>query len=153
MEYRASIVIPAYNEEKNIERVIKDLKALGREYQIIVIDDGSRDRTLPLARKMGAECHRLPKNMGKGYACRTGASLSKAGKIIFLDADAQFYAGDIPKIEKLLDWHDLVIGVRDFSSIPVQRRFSNWFVRRIINLATGGNIKDALCGLRGIKRE
>ena len=154
MKYSASIIIPAYNEEKNIARTISELKReLGSSYQIIVIDDGSSDRTFEISRKSGVECIRLPRNSGKAMACLSGAEKAKSNNMVFFDADAQFTAGDVKALLKKLKTNDIVTGSRDFSLLPFQRKLSNRLARAVINSITGKNYRDVLCGLRAVKRE
>jgi glycosyltransferase involved in cell wall biosynthesis len=149
---KATIVLPAYNEEKNIAEVIKSVKSAG-DYEIIVVDDGSKDRTAPIARKLGVVCVSLGKNRGKGYACVTGAKLASNENIVFIDADNQHDASEIPMLLKELNEYDMVLGKRDFSNVPLQRRVSNAFARKIVSAAAGVKFNDALCGFRAIKKK
>lgn len=149
---KLSVVVPAKNEEKRIARVIRGIRAVSREFQIIVVDDGSSDRTSEIARSLGCEVHRLSKNMGKGFACRLGASKSKYERIVFIDADMQFYPEEIPKLASGLEKCDVVIGSRSAKEIPIQRRFSNWFARKLVNSAAKSNHKDVLCGFRAVRK-
>ena len=149
----ASIIIPAYNEEKNIGKVLEGIKKTVRGYEIIVIDDGSTDRTADIVKNLGYRCISLKKNMGKGYACRAGVNSSRTKKIIFFDADNQFSAKDIPKFAKALDNYDMAVGTRNRKSMPVQRRFSNFIARKIINHITGRKYNDVLSGFRAIRKD
>lgn len=96
------IVIPAYNEENSISGVIKDLKKYNY-HKIIVVDDGSTDNTLKIARQAGAIVVRHPINLGQGAALRTGMDLALelgADIIVTFDADGQHMAKDINKLIK-----------------------------------------------------
>ena len=148
---KASIILPAYNEEKNIAQAIKSIKSAG-DYEIIVVDDGSKDRTAEIARKHGVICLSLSKNMGKGYACSIGAKIASNENIVFIDSDNQLDAREIPNFLKELKTNDMVVGKRTFAEIPVHRRLSNSFARSVISAATGRKFSDALCGFRAIKR-
>ncbi len=148
-----SVILPAYNEEGKIERVIRDLKGTYPCSHIVVVDDGSEDETFRKARLAGCEVYRLNKNMGKGYACRFGVKKAKHERMVFFDADAQFDVRDIRRLVERLGEYDMVIGSRDFSSLPVQRRISNIFARILINSITGKKYSDVLCGFRAVRRK
>lgn len=145
---KASIVIPAYNEEKNIERVLLGIKRTG-SYELIVVDDGSKDNTAKLAKKH-AKVIRLSENRGKGYACRLGVKASRGSRILFMDGDGQFSPHDISKMLKALEKADLVVGKRNMASVPLQRRLSN-FLANLLMRKTG--VEDGLCGFRAVRKE
>ncbi|MDG7000510.1 MAG: glycosyltransferase family 2 protein [Nitrososphaerota archaeon] len=145
-------VIPAYNEEKTIAKVVL---ATGKFVdRVIVVDDGSTDLTGEIAEKMGAVTLRHRSNEGKGAALRTG--IENAKKEVFdilvtLDADSQHDPSDIPKvIEPLLQkTADIVIGVRsmDSSIMPRDRIAGNKIFDAISN-TNGSKIKDTQSGFR-----
>ena len=149
---KASVILPAYNEEKNIGKVIEAVKKTGK-YEIIVVDDGSKDRTAEIAKEHGCITLRLSKNMGKGYACTQGAKIASHQNIIFIDSDAQHDAREIPLLLEGLKNHDLVLGMRSFDDIPMQRKFSNTFARRVTSAAAKKKFSDVLCGFRAIKKD
>jgi glycosyltransferase involved in cell wall biosynthesis len=150
--YEASVVIPAYNEEKKIESVLRNIRKLKRKYQVVVVDDGSEDNTSDVAAASGYKAVHLKKNMGKGYACRAGAVRAKSESVVFMDADFQFDARQIPAFVRLLKENDIVIGVRKQNDIPRSRRLSNKFARAVVNRATGRNFRDVLCGFRAVRK-
>ncbi|NLC42949.1 MAG: glycosyltransferase family 2 protein [Clostridiales bacterium] len=82
-----SVIIPAFNEEKNILRVLEPLTSIGEPYEILVINDGSTDRTSDIVRSFGIQVFDLPKNMGKSYAMQAGLNNTSGDAILFLDAD------------------------------------------------------------------
>ncbi|NLZ43615.1 MAG: glycosyltransferase family 2 protein [Clostridia bacterium] len=82
-----AVVIPAYNEERTVARVIRAVRNSPGIFQIVVVNDGSTDRTAAVARKAGAEVIDHPENMGKGAAVATGVAATTAGIILLLDAD------------------------------------------------------------------
>lgn len=86
---KTSLIIPAYNEEKTIAHVIKQAKLVREISEIIVVDDGSRDRTANIAKDLGAEVIKHHKNLGKGEAIKTGISHARGTVMLFLDADLQ----------------------------------------------------------------
>ncbi|MEM5812240.1 MAG: glycosyltransferase family 2 protein [Candidatus Aenigmatarchaeota archaeon] len=147
-----TILIPAKNEAKKIGEVIRKISGVSRDYKIIVIDDGSSDNTEEIAKSLGCEVYRLEKNMGKGFACRFGVEKAKTDKIIFIDADGQFYPEEIPKLVEKLDEYDIVIGTRNMKDVPFQRRLSNWFARALVNSITKSKYRDVLCGFRAVRK-
>jgi glycosyltransferase involved in cell wall biosynthesis len=142
----ASVIIPAYNEEKNIEKAVKRVRAVSKGYEIIVVDDGSSDRTGYISRKAGARVIRLGKNQGKASACLAGAGKAGCEKVVFIDADLQLKPEEIPKFVRALDDCDLAVGIREMKKVPLQRRLSNSIAAKLV----GG--KDVLCGFRGVKK-
>ncbi len=148
---RASVILPAYNEEKNIGDVIKKVQRTG-SYETIVVDDGSTDKTLEVAKSLGCICVRLNKNIGKGFACSAGAKLASHDALVFIDSDGQLDAGEIPELLYALRKYDLVVGVRNADDIPPQRKLSNSFARLMISKAAGKKLNDVLCGFRAIRK-
>ncbi|MGC9517715.1 MAG: glycosyltransferase [Methanomicrobiales archaeon] len=84
---RVSVVIPAYNEEKTVEHVVKVVKSLNYILEVIVVDDGSTDKTAENAERAGARIIRHDKNRGKGSAIKTGFDNSSGDIVAFIDAD------------------------------------------------------------------
>jgi dolichol-phosphate mannosyltransferase len=117
---RLSIVIPAYNEERFIGRLLEQIKAvdlapLGVEPEIIVVDDCSRDRTAEIvARVPGVRLHRMERNGGKGRAVRAGIASATGDYLIIQDADLEYDPQDyIPIMKPLLEGRaDIVYGSR-----------------------------------------
>lgn len=87
MKNRVSAIVPAYNEARNIESVLKVLGDLPEIHEIIVVDDGSADNTAEMARMHGAIVVSLPENQGKGGAMKAGAAIASGDVVLFLDAD------------------------------------------------------------------
>ena len=116
------ITIPAYNEEGTIVKVLEDIKNVMRNisyssnYKILVVNDGSKDRTKELAEKHGAIVVSHPKNYGLAETFRTEMKKClelKAEIIVHFDADGQYLAKDIPRmIKKIEEGYELVLGSR-----------------------------------------
>ncbi len=155
------VVIPAYNEEKNIQQTIKGLLEKGYK-NIVVVDDGSSDNTLQIAKKTGVNVLHHEINRGQGASLQTGHeyALSKAGEIIVdFDADGQFDPGDIAlAIEKIRKENfDLVFGSRFLdgrSKIPWSKKKIILPIAKIINhLFSGVRLTDAHNGFRVFSRK
>jgi glycosyltransferase involved in cell wall biosynthesis len=112
---RVLIVLPALNEEQNIEKIIAEVKATLPGVGVLVVDDGSTDRTALRARESGAQVARLAVNLGVGGAMRTGfryAVRNDYEVVVQVDADGQHNPADVPDLLRKLDSADLVIGAR-----------------------------------------
>lgn len=154
-------VIPAYNEEKTIARVIDDAKRYVQN--VVVVDDGSSDETVNVALNSGATVLKHAKNLGYGSALATGFTYFKnngAGIMIVLDGDGQHNPSDIPRLVKpIIDGHaDVVIGSRFMNGeakadMPRYRRFGIGIVNRAWNIASGEDMTDTQCGFRAYSRD
>jgi glycosyltransferase involved in cell wall biosynthesis len=154
-------VIPAFNEESNIKRVIAETKRYVDD--IIVIDDGSSDRTSAISSEAGAVVVNHPQNMGVGSAFATGVSRALeigADIVVTLDADGQFQSTDIPKIiEPIIEGRaDLVTGSRflDRDLTPEMigsKRFGNRLFTWMVSQLTGQEFTDTQCGFRAYSKE
>lgn len=143
-------VIPAYNEENNIKKIIGETKK--HVENIIIVDDGSKDKTYEEAKKEGIIVLKHIINLGKGAALKTGCDYAikeGADKIIVLDADAQHEPSKIPVFLKELDSADIVLGYRALSKeMPPILKFGNWFINKMTKLLYGINLHDTQCGYR-----
>lgn len=152
-------LIPAYNEARHIERVVKGcLKHLSAVY---VVDDGSTDRSGEIAREAGAIALRHSANLGKGAALKTGfARIMEEGRwdgVIVLDGDGQHDWEEIPRFLSCLERekHDIVLGNRmgDTRPMPFRRKATNCLSSRILSVLTGQRIEDSQCGFRLMRTE
>ncbi|MGC1119541.1 MAG: glycosyltransferase family 2 protein [Candidatus Methanofastidiosia archaeon] len=118
---QVSVIVPLYNEEKNVQSVVEDLEEtlilLGTEFEIILVDDGSTDRTLEIAQAMQRRYQPHVKvlvhdvNKGKSAAMMTGFQYAGGEYLVMMDGDGQFRAADIPKmVEKLERGYEVVNG-------------------------------------------
>jgi glycosyltransferase involved in cell wall biosynthesis len=149
-------VIPAHDEAPRIAAVVEAARAFLR---VIVVDDGSSDATADVARAAGAEVVERHPNQGKGAALRAGfrkALDEGADAILALDADGQHDPAEIPRF--LAAWNaaeqtpELVVGRRNFRSMPAIRRLSNVVGGLAFSWAVGRDIPDNQSGYRLISR-
>jgi glycosyltransferase involved in cell wall biosynthesis len=153
-----SVVVPAYNEEAAIDAAIRELRGvlatLECESELIVVNDGSTDRTLELARAAGATVLDLPENRGYGAALKAGIRAAKFETIVITDADGTYPAEEIPALLDRADRYDMVVGARTGANvaIPFARRPAKWLLTRLASYLAGCSIPDLNSGLRVLKR-
>ena len=153
-----SVVIPAFNEEGAIEAgvrgVLTVMESSGIEFELIVVDDGSSDRTRELAEAAGARVLSLPENGGYGAALKAGIARSKHEIIVITDADGTYPAESIPVLLAELGEYDMVVGARVGESVamPIARRPAKWFLRVLAGYLAGREIPDLNSGLRVMRK-
>ncbi len=158
------ITIPAYNEEKTIDLLIKRIKksisSKGYKYKIIVIDDGSKDKTAEIAKTSGAIVYSHPKNYGLAECFKTEVQKClehKADVIVHIDADLQYRPEEIPRlIKEIENGYDLVLGSRfkgKIEEMPLIKRLGNIAFSKVVSQVTGLGISDAQTGFRAFTRE
>lgn len=159
---KLSIVIPAFNEEATISKVIQELKAIewvGLENELIVIDDGSTDQTAEIAQSKGSRVIRHMINRGLGGALGTGieaALKSGADVIVSCDADGQHSSSDIKKVADPIigGSADVVIGSRMLhgKQMPMTRWIANHLANVVTLFLSGIKTSDSQSGLRAFSR-
>lgn len=146
-------VIPAFNEERRIGNVIKNVKKYVDK--IIVVDDGSKDNTYIISKKARAEVIRYKENKGVGYATKIGlrrAIKLKPDIIVFLDSDGQHNPRYVPEfVNAIKNGADYVMGWRDLKNYPFNRKIGNWGLKTLANVFCPTDIKDTECGYRALK--
>lgn len=154
-----SIVIPAFNEEGQISNQIEKIRSSmdssgGREYEIIVVDDGSTDGTAKEAHRHPVRLIRLPENLGYGAALKRGIAAAKSDRIVIIDADGTYPSEAIPELLAKSEEYDMVVGARAGASahIPMVRRPAKWFLRKLAEYLSGRTIPDLNSGLRLLRR-
>ncbi len=149
-----SVIIPALNEEQTLGPLLKILTAQPGINEIILVDDGSRDKTTEVARKANVEVVKHPYPMGNGAAIKTGIRHCRGDLLVFLDADGQHDPSDIEKLLDKLDTYDMVVGARaGGDQASGFRRFGNWLLNRIAGYVTGFDIRDLTSGFRAVRAE
>ena len=157
-----SVVLPALNEDANIGPMIdataSALTALDLEHEIIVVDDGSTDSTLAVARERAASQPRLlvlshGTNRGYGAAIRTGFAAATKELVFYTDADRQFDVGDLGEFLPMIADNDLVVGYRIDRNDPVVRSIFSWGYNRLVGLLFRIRIRDVNCAFKLLRRE
>jgi glycosyltransferase involved in cell wall biosynthesis len=151
-----SVVVPAFDEEDGIGPALRELQhaLAGLEYEVIVVDDGSSDRTAERARAEGVTVLRQPVNRGYGAALKTGIRAAKHDLLVITDADGTYPASAIPQLVAGLAQYDMVVGARvgENVAIPWVRRPAKWVLRRLASYLAGREIPDLNSGLRAMRR-
>lgn len=163
-----SIIIPSYNEElrlpATLERIAAYLPNLGGATEILVVDDGSRDRTAEVAESFRTKLPGLRviangENRGKGYSVRHGMLEARGRSVLFTDADLSAPIEEAPKLLDSLKTHDVAIGSRalDRSLITVHesrfREFAGIIFNAIVRLILRLPFVDTQCGFKAFRRE
>lgn len=156
------IIIPAYNEAENIDKVVNDLKIKCPQFDYIVINDGSNDETKKVCEKNGYNILNLPINMGIGGAVQTGYIYARENDYdvaVQIDGDGQhdvIYTYDMIRIMQEQDF-DIIIGSRFINKVGFQssvlRRIGIYFLSFWGNILTGVKIKDITSGYRLVNRK
>lgn len=158
---KSLVMIPAYNEEKNIVKTVRDIQKNAPDFDYIIINDCSRDRTLALCRKEGLHVLNLPVNLGIGGAVQTGYRYAKQNGYdvaVQFDGDGQHDAAYLVKMrEKLVQEKlDMVIGSRFLAHEGFQssgmRRLGIRYFTKLIRISTGKKITDPTSGMRMANR-
>ena len=148
-------VIPAWQAEATVGAVVEGVKRAVPEITVLVVDDGSTDRTSDAARGAGADVIRHEVNRGKGAALQTGfdeATRRGAERILTLDADGQHDPAYAGPLLRALDGSDVVIGSRDRdrTGMPWIRRATNTVMTSIVSSLAGTKIEDTQSGYRAV---
>ena len=162
-----SVVVPAFNEEKSLEsslqRIIDFLEKNLEKYEIIVIDDGSKDSTPEIAQKFKSNNVRLiqnPQNMGKGFSVKLGMINAKYDPVLFIDADLATPIEETTKfIEAIQEGYDVVIASRNIegAKITVEQPKYRQVLGKAFPMIVKGmildEIKDTQCGFKMFKKD
>jgi glycosyltransferase involved in cell wall biosynthesis len=154
-----SVVIPAFNEEKGVRESISELRemfsATDIVAEIIVVDDGSKDRTAAEAKSAGARVIQHRSNRGYGASLKTGILAATYDIIAITDADGTYPAQFLPNMLIELENADMVVGSRTGAdvNIPLIRKPAKWFLRVMANYVAQSKIPDLNSGLRVFRRD
>lgn len=161
-----SVVIPAYNEAERLgstlERTVDYLSRRGISYEVLVVDDGSRDRTIQVAEAFadrGVRVIRHERNRGKGAAIKTGLLASQGSEVLLSDADASTPIEELAKLERRLPEAPVVLGSRAVAGAdirqhqPFYREVMGKTFNLIIRIAGVRGLNDTQCGFKLLEGE
>jgi glycosyltransferase involved in cell wall biosynthesis len=152
-----SLVLPAHNEEANIEAVVaaalRTLPEFTDRFEIIVVDDGSRDRTADIVRRLAREGARVrliqhERNQGYGAALRSGFRATVGDYVMFMDADRQFDIRDLRLLSPFAGEYDIVAGFRMERSDPLHRRVFAETFNVAVRVLFGVHLRDIDCAFK-----
>ncbi len=156
-----SVVFPAFNEEANIRAVVEDayrtVPKLAPIFEIIVANDGSKDRTGEICDRLVEELSNVrvvhhPRNRGYGAALKSGITLARHDLIFFTDADGQFDLREVAALLEQTDTYDIVAGYRARRQDPPHRLLFAWGWNILVRLVLGIRIRDIDCAFKAFNR-
>lgn len=157
-----SFVLPAYNEEDNIGIALRNCKSVAEElterYEIIVVDDGSTDKTKLVVEEIGQNLAAVrlivhDRNHGVATATRTGFAASQFRYIFYTDSDNQFNIRELVKLIEHAEYYDFVVGYRQNRNDPIHRAINTFLYNSMIRLFFKVPIRDVNCAFKIMKRE
>jgi dolichol-phosphate mannosyltransferase len=157
-----SLVVPVYDEEQAIARLLEEIigavAPYGQRVEILVIDDGSRDRTPAILADFARRCPLLrvitfARNAGQSAAMACGFRQARGRHVVALDGDGQSDPRDIPRLDAQLVGHDVVCGIRRRRRDPLTKRWGSVIANFVRRRVTGDTIADIGCSLKGFRRE
>ncbi len=152
-----SLVLPAHNEEDNLEAVTYDalatLPTIFRDWEIIIVNDGSTDATPRIADRLAEDHSQVrvvhhPRNRGYGAALRSGFAAAQGDRIMFMDADRQFDIREVAKLAPHVDDYDLVVGYRLQRRDPWPRVVLGASFNTLVKVLFGVWVRDIDCGFK-----
>ena len=155
-----SVVIPVYNEEESILELLQGLSQFLEKndihHEVIVVNDGSKDRTAEIIRESGLRVELIEhgRNRGYGASLKTGIKSAQYDYVVTIDADGTYHYQDIKMLLEEAVENDMVVAARTghHVSIPVIRRPAKWAITKLANYLTGEHIPDLNSGFRLLKK-
>ncbi len=153
-----SVLIPAYNEEVSLAATIDTIRQQARHFkamEIIVINDGSRDRTAEIARTLPVTLIEHDPNQGYGASLKSGLQAAKHPWILIADADGTYPLEDTPRLLEEIDKYAMVVGARtgNIVHIPLIRRPAKWLITRLAEYLSHVKIPDLNSGFRIFRKD
>ena len=156
-----SVFLPCYNEEENVERTaanaLEVLEAISNDYELIIVNDGSGDRTGEIARRLAGANPRIrvvdhPVNRGYGGALQSGFRVATKEFVFYTDGDGQFDMKELPALLPLIKQCDIVSGYRMNRQDNFIRKINAWCWGRLVNFVFSMHIRDVDCSFKLFKR-
>jgi glycosyltransferase involved in cell wall biosynthesis len=157
-----SVFFPAYNEEENVEKMCSSLKKIlpqvAEDFEIIIVNDGSKDRTKEIADRLAQEDDHIwtvhhEKNLGYGAAVQSGIKACRKEVLFFTDGDGQFDVSQLSQFVPHISNHDGVIGYRLIRRDPLIRKLNAWAWNRLVRLLFGLKVRDIDCAFKVFHRK
>jgi len=157
-----SVFFPCYNEQDNVGRTTEQahsvLENLGADFEIIIVDDGSRDATGRIADEIAARQKRIrvvhhPVNLGYGAALQSGFKSSTKKLVFYTDGDGQFDIGEMPALLPLMERYDIVSCYRINRQDNLIRKINAWCWTKLVCLLFNMKVRDIDCAFKLYKRE
>lgn len=157
-----SVFFPCYNEQGNVRRTVENalpvLEKLDADFEIIIVDDGSSDRTGRIADEMVERDSRIrvvhhPRNLGYGAALQSGFKTATKELVFYTDGDGQFDMNEMPPLLPLMEQWDIVSCYRLDRKDSFVRKFNAWAWTKLVCLVFGLRIRDVDCAFKLYKRE
>ena len=157
-----TVAMPAYNEAENIKAMVEDviqvMDALADDYEVVVVDDGSRDGTGEVVKSLAQrypQVRLVQHEVNQGYGAAVFSGLTNGSKelIFFTDSDRQFDLREIEKLLALIDEADLVVGYRAPRRDPFMRKLNGWGWSTLVTLLFGYTARDIDCAFKLMRRQ
>ncbi len=158
-----SAVLPAYNEEENIEKAVTDMVATMEklpieDYEVIVVDDGSSDQTAAICERLAQHNPRIrlirhPTNLGYAHALKTGFTSARHNLIFYTDSDNQFDVRELKNFLPAIEDYDIVVGFRIYRYDPPYRLMIAWAYNVMVRLLFRIRPRDIDCAFKLFRRE
>ncbi len=157
-----SLFFPCYNEAENvgnmIEQAVQTAEGYGADYEVVVVDDGSRDRSAEIVREWSSKNPHVrlvqhPKNLGYGAALRTGLQSVQKDLVFLTDGDNQFRISEIDKLFAKIDSCDVVTGYRIQRQDKALRRLNGWLWTQLNRVLFGLPVRDVDCAFKLFRRK
>ncbi len=155
-----SVFFPCYNEQGNVANTVQNaldvLENLKADFEVIIVDDGSRDETAKIADELAAKNSRIkvvhhPTNLGYGAALRSGFKAAKKDLVFYTDGDGQFDIKEMPPLMPLMEKFDIVSCYRLNRQDPLIRKINGWAWTKLVCLIFGFKIRDIDCAFKLFK--
>ncbi len=149
---KISVIIPAFNEAQSIGAIVLKIRALYPEFEVIVIDDGSKDGTAATALAAGAKVYSHPYNIGNGAAVKSGIRAANGDILVFMDGDGQHNPATIETMTSFFPEYDMVVGARvDGGQASVGRAIGNKAYNWLASYVANFKVEDLTSGFRAVK--